>query len=96
MSVIDQYQQLSRLNPLTKESQALSDSRQAKIDANIVDALKKERFKRAVIVYGVTHRPAIVRAVVRSKSARLLSLQEAMKPKVDGFFDRTHSLMIGK
>lgn len=92
MAIIDQYQELARLNPVTKASQELSDRRQSKIDKNIIAALQNNRFKRAVIFYGVTHRPAIVRAVKRSNVAQLMTLDEAMKPKVPAFFDRKGSL----
>lgn len=95
MAVIDQYQMLARQNPLTKVRQELSDRRQAKIDANIIRTLDKEIFTRAVIVYGVTHRPSIVRAVRKGRVAKLLALDEAMKPMVAGFFDRDRSPLLG-
>lgn len=95
MAVIEQHSELTRLHPLTKESQALSDRRQEKINANIVSALKKENFKRALIVYGVSHRPAIVRAIQKSEAAEIVSLEAAMKPRLHSFFERKGSFFLG-
>lgn len=96
MAILEQYQDLSRQNQITKPSQELSDKRQEKIDQNIIKALKNEKYKKALIVYGVTHRPAIVKAILKSNVAELLTLENAMKPKVDPYFKRNKSIMLGK
>jgi len=96
MSVLEQYQELSRSNPVTKENEELSDRRQNQINKNIIKALKNENFKKAVVVFGVTHRPAITRAILKSKEAKIITLPEAMKPKIESFFERDYSLFTKK
>lgn len=93
MAVLEQRDELFTGTPFEKLRQ-LDRERQRHINENVVHALATEKFQRAVVVYGISHRPFIVRAIKKSKAANVLSLQEAMKPRVPSFFDREKSLMI--
>ena len=88
MAVLEGRNLLYNSIPKYKAFRQLDTKRQKIINQNVVDGLKKHSFKTAVVVYGVSHRPAIVRAINRASAAKVLTLQEAMKPRVDGVFER--------
>ena len=93
MAILEQRDGLFDDTPLQK-SREWDRKRQAAINRNVVEALNNETFKRAVVIYGISHRPFIVRAIQKSNAARVLRLHEAMKPKVPSYFERKKSIFL--
>ncbi len=74
--------------PKYKEMRRLDTKRQKIINQNIVKALRTEKYKKAVVIYGISHRPSILRAIKRSKAAKVLSLRSAMTSQIPALFER--------
>ncbi len=88
MAALEQKHTLAQAEPILEPFERVSDRRQHEIDKNVVSALRNNAFKRAVVIYGLTHRPPLVRAIRAAKVAEIVSLEQAMQPRVPGFFDR--------
>lgn len=88
MAVIDQKHSLAMAEPILAPFEAVSDRRQKEIDKNVIGALRQNSFKRAVVIYGITHRPPLVRAITKAKVAEVIPLEQALNPRVPNFFNR--------
>ena len=96
MAILDQKHALALAEPKLAPFEAVSDRRQKAIDKNVISALRDNEFKRAVVIYGLSHRPALVRAIKGAKVADVISLETALKQKVPGFFDREPGFTLPK
>jgi hypothetical protein len=96
MAILDQKHALAMAEPKLAPFEAVSDRRQKAIDKNVIEALANNEFKKAVVIYGLSHRPALVRAIKGAKVADVISLENALKQKVPGFFDREPGFTLPK
>jgi hypothetical protein len=91
MSILEQRDLLFDRTVFAK-SRELDRLRQSKINENVISFLKKESFKKAVVIYGISHRPFIIRAIKKSGVANVLGLRESMQSRLPSFFDREKPL----
>ena len=96
MAIIEGRELLLDALPKQKKVREIHTKRQRIINQNIIDGLKNNSFKKAVVVYGLSHRPAIIRAINKSRIAKVLSFKEAMKPRVGGLFKETLRIFLKK
>jgi len=96
MSILDQKHALAAAEPILAPFEEVSDRRQQEIDKNVVAALKNNSFQRAIVIYGITHRPPLIRAIRKSKAAEIVSLERALQSKVPGFFERDPGFTLPK
>ncbi len=87
MAILEQYDSLFTGTKL-ESFRALNRKRQEHINENIINTLKKEKFKRAVIVYGLSHRPFIIRAIKQLKEIHYIEPKDALTPVIPSYFDR--------
>jgi hypothetical protein len=88
MAVLEGRELIYNAVPKYKKLRELDTMRQMHINRNVIEGIDKNDFKIGVVVYGVSHRPAIIRALIGSGSAKILSLEEAMKSRIDPLFKR--------
>lgn len=87
MSVIEGRNLLMKNTPQYREVLQLEEKRQSSINKNILKILKSTKAKKICIVYGLTHRPSIMRAVSNA-GYNILPLRQAMEPQIISNFSK--------